>query len=263
MFSSARVLVVLVLVCAGTHAQEVDISVSVNSNELDINIENYNNPCDGHECRTGEKCEPVFTPQLMQLPVAHCISVKQDSESPCVEYHVNANLLSCKTTEQWEKVGDNQCKLRGEQTHSMLTNTQVLYKCHSMSLERKYLRATFTCCSTHTTVPPSPPKDSQKPGLEKVASPTIQSTEAEQSSHLGRHLVPVLVGSLVLLTIVALLLVVWQRRSSRRRRSQKPKVAFATSFVNPAADEHDTHADWVFNPLDTTDKSLLIVNPSN
>ena len=108
-----------------------------------------------------------------------CVCVCVCTPGPCVEYHVNANLLSCKTTEQWEKVGDNQCKLRGEQTHSMLTNTQVsfpttimyhynnaihtqvLYKCHSMSLERKYLRATFTCCSTHTTVPPSPPKDSQ------------------------------------------------------------------------------------------------------
>ncbi len=175
----------------------------------------------------------------------------------------------------------------------------------------------------------------QKPGLENVGSPT-QSAESQQTSHLGRHLVPVLVGSLVLLTIVALVLLVWQRwgynsillpmhglsppffltiphslplffptlslssplpphslpflphyppppptlssplsppfstcynilcrRRRSRRRSQKPKLGFATSFVNPAADDHDTHAEWVFNPLDTTDKSILIVNPSN
>ena len=47
-------------------------------------MSDYNNPCDGHKCRAGERCEPVFTPQLMQLPVAHCISINKDSDSECV-----------------------------------------------------------------------------------------------------------------------------------------------------------------------------------
>lgn len=33
-----------------------------------------------------------------------------------------------------------------------------------------------------------------------------------------------------------------------------------TSFMNPSADHHESSSDWVFNPLDNTDKSLLIAN---
>ena len=52
----------------------------------------------------------------------------------------------------------------------------------------------------------------------------------------------------------------FRRRSVRQRKSQKPRMVFATSFVNPNADHNQMETDWVINPLDSTDKSLLIVN---
>lgn len=43
-----------------------------------------------------------------------------------MKYSVNTNLFNCKTITQWEKVGQNQCTLRGDQSRTKLSGAEVL-----------------------------------------------------------------------------------------------------------------------------------------
>lgn len=258
MFTSGPAIFVLVcLLALASHAQDISI-------DIDIDIEDVPDPCDEHQCLAGEKCEPVLTP-LMKLPVAHCVSVNSDKDSAtCVEYSINTNLISCKSQEEWEDICRVQCSLRSDRTRTLVEAT-VKYNCQSFhsSKTTKYMSADFTCCSDEQKpeTTPSPPEDSsrgnphtsQETGLLNAADPSSPSSTT--------LLIPIIIGAMVLLVLVTLILVVWQMRRSRPPRPhRKLQVDFATSFVNPSADHQQTEHSWVAHPLDTTDKSLLIVN---
>ena len=114
----------------------------------------------------------------------------------------------------------------------------------------------------------------QDSGLLQGETPDSPSNEGPDLTYL----IPISLGVMLLLAFIALALIVWQRwvntvvlaatdvhhslpyRRRTVRHPQKPKMEFATSFVNPSAEHQPTEQDWAVNPLDTTDKSLLIVN---
>ena len=91
----------LISQCSGS---SVDISIDEDKITVNIDGRDFPNPCSQTECPDGMKCTVQYAPELLKVPVAHCVSAPKEETHSEGKIATTAFLL-LRMIDQGHKLG--------------------------------------------------------------------------------------------------------------------------------------------------------------